>query len=47
MTTTLSPSFFEKDSGDHSIGVTPVPIPNTAVKTYSADDIARETSVRK
>jgi len=36
-----------KLSGDYSIGATPVPIPNTAVKTYRADDIARETSVRK
>ena len=33
--------------GDWSSGGTPGPIPNTAVKTYRADDIARETSVRK
>ena len=27
-----------KKSGDYSIGVTPVPIPNTVVKPFSADD---------
>ena len=30
-------------SGDFSRGETPVPIPNTVVKTSSADDTARET----
>ena len=30
--------------GDHSEGVTPVPIPNTAVKSLSADGTAWETA---
>lgn len=30
-------------SGGHSEGVTPVPIPNTAVKPLHADGTARET----
>ena len=29
-----------KFPGDHSVEATPVPIPNTAVKLYHADDIA-------
>jgi hypothetical protein len=29
--------------GGYSVGVTPVLIPNTEVKSYSADDTARET----
>ena len=29
--------------GGYSVGVTPVLIPNTAVKSYSADDTALET----
>ena len=29
--------------GGYSVGVTPVPIPNTEVKSYSADDTAWET----
>ena len=33
-----------KVSGGHSGGVTPVPIPNTEVKTASADGTWRETS---
>ena len=32
-----------KVSGGASEGVTPVPIPNTEVKPFSADDTARET----
>ena len=31
-------SLHNKKSGDYSIGVTPVPIPNTVVKPFSADD---------
>ena len=30
-------------SGGYRKGVTPVPIPNTVVKTFRADDTARET----
>jgi hypothetical protein len=30
-------------SGDYDVKVTPVPIPNTKVKLYSADGTARET----
>ena len=30
-------------SGDDDVKVTPVPIPNTKVKLYSADGTARET----
>ena len=30
-------------SGDNDVKVTPVPIPNTMVKLYSADGTARET----
>ncbi len=33
-----------KRSGDHSGGETPVPIPNTDVKTSSAEHTERETS---
>ena len=33
--------------GGYSVGVTPVPIPNTEVKSYSADDTAWETDVGK
>ena len=29
--------------GGYSVGVTPVPIPNTEVKSYCADDTALET----
>ncbi len=36
-------SFCFPVSGDFSGGETPVPIPNTVVKTFSADDTARET----
>ena len=32
-----------KNSGDHSGGVTPDPIPNSEVKPSSADGTARET----
>ena len=32
-----------KHSGGDSVGVTPVPIPNTAVKPYCVDGTARET----
>tara|TARA_Y100001970_G_scaffold46487_1_gene58486 strand:+ start:308 stop:469 length:162 start_codon:yes stop_codon:yes gene_type:complete len=32
-------------SGGYGIGETPDPIPNSAVKPYSADGTARETSV--
>ena len=31
------------DLGEDCVGVTPVPIPNTAVKPYDADDTAAET----
>ena len=34
-------------SGDNSIEGTPDPIPNSAVKLYSADGTARETSVEE
>ena len=33
----------EKNSGGYNIEVTPVPIPNTEVKLYSADGTARAT----
>ena len=32
-----------KTSGDNDVKDTPVPIPNTKVKLYSADGTARET----
>ena len=31
---------FKKFPGDHSVEATPVPIPNTEVKLYRADDTA-------
>ena len=34
-----------KLSGNYSVGATPDPIPNSEVKSYSADGTARETSV--
>ena len=34
-------------SGDYSVGATPDPIPNSEVKSYSADGTARETSVEE
>lgn len=34
----------EKESGDNGIGDPPVPIPNTEVKPYSADDTKRATA---
>ena len=36
---------FPKFSGDNSVGETPDPIPNSAVKPHCADGPARETSV--
>ena len=38
--------FYQIDcfSGDNSGGETPVPVPNTVVKAFSADDTSRETS---
>ena len=33
----------KKFPGNHSVGETPVPIPNTEVKPYHADDTARAT----
>jgi hypothetical protein len=37
--------FPKVSSGGYSVGETPDPIPNSAVKPYSADGTARETSV--
>ena len=34
----------QEESGDKGIGEPPVPIPNTEVKPYSADDTERETA---
>ncbi len=34
---------FKKFPGDHSVEATPVPIPNTEVKLYRADDTAGVT----
>ena len=40
-------SISENFSGDYSMGETPVPISNTAVKPYCADGTARATSVEE
>jgi hypothetical protein len=39
--TMLPGSHFEKSPGNHNRGETPVPIPNTEVKPFSADGTAR------